>query len=43
MKKHKHILCMRWKDGKFVECCVHHECDYEVKDAPNDDASLREA
>mgnify|MGYP001408357561 CR=1 FL=1 len=26
---HKHLIAMRWKDGRWVKMCLHHECDYE--------------
>jgi hypothetical protein len=25
---HEHILCMRKVDGRWVEKCIHHECEY---------------
>ena len=29
VKKHKHILTMQLKDGKWVMACVLAECDYK--------------
>ena len=29
VQEHKHILTMQFKDGRWVKCCINHECDYE--------------
>ena len=39
-QEHTHLLAQRFKDGKWVKCCIHHECDYEEKDEHNDGADL---
>lgn len=33
-QEHEHIISLRWKDGKQVKKCLHHECDYEEEVKP---------
>jgi hypothetical protein len=35
VQEHTHILCMRYVNGKYVNKCIHHECEYEEEITPS--------
>jgi len=36
VREHKHLLAMRWVDGKWVKTCLHHECEYQEEIKPSE-------